>query len=96
MALPFSFSGPFKNLSSSDNITSATGTQPSAILGFYVNSTNAGTLVIKKGGSSGTALTGTITPAIGWHFLPIQSDVNLYATIGGTALDVTFVIHPGA
>lgn len=96
MALPFSFSGSFKNLSASGQITSTTGTQPVGILGFYVNSTNAGTLVINKGGSGGTALTGTITPAIGWHFYPIIGDPNLYAVIGGTALDVTFVLNSAA
>jgi hypothetical protein len=42
------------------------------LIGFYVNSTNAGTLVLKDGGSSGTAIAGTITPAIGWHFFPVN------------------------
>jgi hypothetical protein len=34
-------------------------------------------------------MSGTITPAIGFHRFPANVGVNLYATIGGT-LDVTF------
>lgn len=62
------------------------------LLGFYVNSTNAGTVVLRDGGASGTQLTGTITPAIGWHPLPVSFSTDLHATIAGTALDVTFVV----
>jgi hypothetical protein len=65
-----------------------------ALLGFYVNSTNAGTLVLKNGGSSGTAVSGTITPAIGFHRFPAYFDKDCHATIGGTALNVTFAFDP--
>jgi hypothetical protein len=63
------------------------------ILGFYVNNTSAGTLVLStnNAGAAGTAFTGTITPAIGWNFLPVVSAGGIFATIGGT-LDVTFVV----
>jgi hypothetical protein len=61
--------------------------------GFYVNSTTAGTIVLRNGGASGTAVTGTITPAVGWHFLPADFSTGCYATIGGT-LNVTFVFEP--
>lgn len=64
------------------------------LLGFYVNSTTAGTLILKKGGSGGTALCGTITPAIGWHKFPASCPSGLHATVGGT-IDVTFFIIPG-
>lgn len=61
------------------------------LLGFYVASTNAGTLIIKDGGTSGTALCGTITPAAGvFHEFPANIGTSAFATIGGTALDVTF------
>ena len=83
----FPLSGASINLSASG----AVKTTPGTLIGFYVNSTNAGTLIIKDGGTSGTALTGTITPAIGWHFLPIEFKTSAYATIGGTALDITLV-----
>ena len=73
------------------NIT-ATGTvksTPGVLLGFYVNSTTGGTLVLRDGGASGTAITGTITPAIGWHALPVGFETDLHATIANT-LNVTF------
>jgi hypothetical protein len=62
------------------------------LLGFYVNSTNAGTLVLRDGGASGTVVSGTITPAIGWREFPAAFGDGLHATIGGTALDVTFFV----
>lgn len=79
------------NLTSSGAITAGKGT----LLGFYVASTTSGTIIIKDGGSGGTALTGTITPAVGWHFLPLQgvSSSGLYATIANT-INVTFVALP--
>lgn len=73
------------------NIT-ATGTvsdKPGTLLGFYVNSTSSGTLVLRDGGSSGTALSGTITPAIGFHRFPASFGTDLHATAGGT-INVTF------
>lgn len=61
------------------------------LLGFYVNNTTAGTLVLKDGGAGGTAISGTITPAVGFHRFPASFGANLHATIGG-ALDVTFFV----
>lgn len=41
-------------------------------------------------GKTGKVITGTITPAIGYHNLGnVNFSTGLYATIGGTALDVT-------
>lgn len=87
--------GKYKNLSVTGSVTGQA--EEGALVGFYVNSTNAGTLVLADGGPSGTAITGIITPAIGWHFLPAQFNKSggLYATIGGTALDVTFIYRAG-
>lgn len=79
------------NLTSTNNVN----TNNCALLGFYVNSTNAGTLVLRKGGSGGTVLNGTITPAIGFHRFPAVCPGGLHATIAGTALDVTFFIVTG-
>lgn len=63
------------------------------ILGFYVNSTSTGTLILSSNnaGAAGTAFTGTITPAIGWNFFPVVTPNGIFATIGGT-LDVTFIV----
>ncbi len=66
---------------------------PGALLGFYVNSTTAGTIVLKDGGSSGTDMSGTITPAIGWHRFPASFGTDLFAKMGGT-INVTFFTVP--
>ena len=70
---------------------------PGNLLGFYVNSTSGGTIVITNGGSGGTAITGTITPAVGWHELPayITSASGAYATIAVAAISVTFIFAAG-
>lgn len=73
--------------------TTAVTTKPAVLTGFYVNSTTGGTLVFKDGGSSGTVVTGTITPAIGWHYLPISFASSLHVTIANT-IDVTLVFNP--
>jgi hypothetical protein len=67
------------------------------LLGFYVNNTTSGTLVLRVGSSgtaSGTAISGTITPAIGWHRYPAYCPSGLHATIANT-LDVTFSFAAG-
>lgn len=64
------------------------------LLGFYVNSTTAGTVVIRRGAggtSSGTAISGTITPAIGYHKFPADCPGGAHVTIANT-LDVTFFV----
>lgn len=65
---------------------------PGSLLGFYVNSTSSGTIVLTDGGSGGTAVTGTITPAAGWHWCPIEfrAATGAYATLANT-ISVTFV-----
>lgn len=61
------------------------------LTGFYVNSTNAGTLALTDGNG---AIGGTITPAVGWHFFPIGFSGGLTVVIAGTALNVTFIVQP--
>jgi len=73
--------------------TNAISLQAGHLIGFYVASTTLGTIVLRDGGASGTQVTGTITPAVGWHFLNIEFSTSAHATIGGT-LDVTFVFAP--
>ena len=82
-------SGNPVNLTASGAISA----QPCRLLGFYVNSTTGGTIVLRNGGASGTAITGTITPAIGWHFFPADFSTSAYATIANT-LNVTFIFEP--
>lgn len=81
------------NLTGTGTISKASGT----LLGFYVNSTTAGTLVIRSGAdgaSSGTAISGTITPAIGYHRFPAYCPSGAHATIANT-LDVTLFFAAG-
>ena len=64
------------------------------LIGFYVNSTSTGTIVIKNGtASTGAAVSGTITPAIGYHHFPASCELGLYVTIANT-LNVTLFWEP--
>lgn len=91
MSSPIAEVGFPKNIAAS----AAFSTGACQLIGFYVNNTNAGTLIIKDGGTSGTAISGTITPAIGWHDFPANIGTSGFGTIGGTALDVTFFFATG-
>lgn len=95
MALPVNLCGPTVIVTGTGNISPAAGTQPVAMLGFYVNSTTNGTLVFRSGGSGGTAISGTITPAIGWHFYPVIVDPPLHVTVGNT-INITVVLSSAA
>ena len=86
MSQPVAECGGYKNITATGAVT----TGPCQLIGFYVNNTSAGTLVLRDGGASGTVMSGTITPAIGFHRFPANVGTSLYATIAGTALNVTF------
>lgn len=87
-AMARTYPGGSNNPASVAETTALAGT----ILGFYVNSTSSGTIALSAGtASGGTALTGTITPAVGWNFLPITEPTGIYCTIGAT-INVTFVV----
>jgi len=88
MSAPVTLAGTFSNITGTGNVT-GTDQWAGQLVGFYVNSTSSGTLVLKSGGSSGTAMAGTITPAIGFHSFPAIFKYPLHATVGGT-IDVTF------
>ena len=92
MSQPVAEVGGYKNITATGAVTSG----PCQLIGFYVNSTNVGTLVLRNGGASGDAMSGTITPAIGFHRFPANVGSSLYATIAGTALDVTFFFAAGS
>ena len=85
MSQPVAECGGYKNITA----TGAVSNGQCQLIGFYVNSTTVGTLVLRNGGASGEVMSGTITPAIGFHRFPANVGNNLYATVGGT-LDVTF------
>ena len=91
MSQPVAEVGGYKNITE----TGAVSTGPCQLIGFYVNSTNGGTLVLRDGGSCGTVMCGTITPAIGFHRFPANVGSSLHATIAGTALNVTFFFGSG-
>lgn len=80
------------NITSTNNVVATTNC---TLIGFYVNNTSSGTLVLRQGGSGGTVLCGTITPAIGFHRFPAGCVGGLHATIAGSSLDVTFFVIPG-
>ena len=91
MSQPIAKVGAYKNITETGAVTSG----PCQLIGFYVNSTTVGTLVLRDGGASGTVMSGTITPAIGFNAFPANVGTSLYATIAGTALNVTFFFAAG-
>jgi hypothetical protein len=76
-----------KNMTATGTVATGAG----RLLGFYVNSTSSGTVVLRDGGASGTVLCGTITPVIGFHRFPATFGTDLHFTEGGT-IDITFFI----
>lgn len=78
--------GAFVNKTASANIKAS----PGQLLGFYVNSTSSGTIQFYDDVSTGTttAISGLITPAIGFHRFPCAFATGLNAVIGAT-LNVT-------
>ena len=65
------------------------------IIGYHVNSTTGGTMVIRDGSTSGsTAVTGTITPGVGFTAFPASFSNGAYVTIANT-LSVTFFVQGG-
>lgn len=63
------------------------------LIGFYMN-TIAGTLVLRKGGATGTIISGVITPVAGFHRFPAACPGGLHATFGGAG-DITFFVVDG-
>lgn len=89
-------SGSPVNLTSTGIVSETSG----VLLGFYVNSTSGGTIVISVGGATGattggTAISGTITPVIGFHRFPAYCVGRCYVTIAVAAMNVTLVYAAG-
>ncbi len=73
-------------LSSSGSVKSGSG----YLRGFYVSSTSSGTIVLYDNtAGSGTAMSGTITPAVGFHRFPAKFATGCYAVLANT-ISVTF------
>lgn len=89
MSQPVADVGQYKNISATNASCSA---GPCQLLGFYVNSTSGGTLVLDDGG---TAISGTITPVIGFHRFPATIGTKLGATIAVAALNITLFFASG-
>lgn len=78
-------------------VSSATSTElkegAGEMIGFYVNSTSSGTIVFyddNDGTCSSGAVSGTITPAVGWHAYPVPFSTAICALTAST-INVTFV-----
>jgi len=81
------------NLTGTNTVSVTSG----SLLGFYVNSTTSGTMVFRigsSGTSNGTVVSGTITPAIGFHGFPMYAVGGCHVTIANT-LNVTLFFAAG-
>ena len=78
-------------------LLSATGdvvaTRNGTMSGFYVSSTSSGVIVLKRGGSGGTAVSGSITPGVGWHDFPASFTGGLHMTLSSGSIAVTFFVN---
>ena len=77
-------------------VKTATGnvrTGQGTLIGYYVNSTTNGTIVFHDSTAGDNAVSGTQTPAIGWHSFPIELMTGLYIVITNT-LNVTLIYRP--
>lgn len=81
------------NLSATAAVSKASGT----LIGYYVNNKTAGgTLVLSHGSvSGGAAITGTVTPLIGYHAMHVYCPTGLFATIAVQPMDITFLFAAG-
>jgi hypothetical protein len=82
--------GATKNMTATGDVFTVNG----SFMGFYVNSTSGGTIVLRQGGSGGTVLGGTISPNAGYHAYPSGISGGLHVTISGT-IDLTFFYRAG-
>lgn len=91
--MPYVESGTPINRTTTGIVSIASGT----LLGFYVNNkTNGATLVIANGtADSNTAISGTITPLIGFHRFNANCPNGCYITIAVQPMDITFFFAAG-
>lgn len=81
------------NLAATGTVSKASGT----LIGYYVNNKTSGaTLVIRDGTTSnGTAISGTITPLIGYHHVGAYLPNGCHITIAVQPMDITFFFAAG-
>lgn len=78
--------GYWKNITASGVVFGG----PCILIGWYVNNTTAGTLILFDNATTNTGPTGgLITPAIGFQWYPAVLQNGLFVTVGG-AIDATF------
>ena len=87
MSAPVAEVGGYKNITA----TGAVSTGACQLIGFYVNNTTIGTLVLRDGGASGTVVFSTATTAAGTPFnvvIPGEGVLcltDIHVTVSGTA-----------
>lgn len=85
-------SGTPVNISDDGVISVAPGT----LLGFYVNSTSSGVVQIYNGPSaSATAISGQITPVIGWREFPAYCPAGCYIEKVSGSINITAIFAAG-
>lgn len=81
--------GTPKVISASATVNPSSG----RLVGFFCNSTTSGTVVLRDGGASGVAMSGTITPSAGTFYpFPAVYGTDLHVTVANT-INVTFFIN---
>lgn len=93
MSNPTIETGTAFNLTATGNVGVAT--VDCSLIGFYVNSTSTGVIVLRRGGSGGTVMDGSITPAIGFHRFPASCPSGLHFTLVSGSIDITFFVVVG-
>ena len=86
--------GTYKNVTGSGNVSA----KPCAIIGILVNSTSSGTITLYDDPATGTAtaITGTITPSVGFLPINIETTSGLNIVIGATInITVVYAISRG-
>lgn len=85
-------SGAPINISDDGIISTSAGT----LIGFYVNTTSSGVIQIYNGQSTaGTAISGQITPAIGWKDFPAYCPDGCYIEKVSGSINLTAIFAAG-
>lgn len=80
------------NLAATNDVIATTAC---TLIGFYVNSTSSGNITLRRGGSGGTVIGLSMTPAIGFHAFPASCPGGLHLTLNSGSINLTFFVIPG-